>query len=51
MTKEELAALVAEILAQQEPMVKGSDYKPAEPGPSRRISDIRKGTLCRMFRS
>lgn len=33
MTKEELAALVAEILAQQEPMVKGSDYKPAEPGP------------------
>ena len=33
MTKEELAALVAEILAQQEPMVKGSDYKPAQPGP------------------
>ena len=33
MNKEELTALVAEILAQQEPMVKGSDYKPREPGP------------------
>ena len=35
MNKEELAALVAEILAQQEPMVKGSDYKPTNPGPQR----------------
>ncbi len=33
MNKEELCALVAEILAGQEPMVKGSDYKPANPGP------------------
>ena len=33
MNKEELAALVAEILAQQEPTVKGSDYKPTKPGP------------------
>ena len=33
MNKQELAALVAEILAQQEPPVKGSDYKPTVPGP------------------
>ena len=33
MNKQELAALVAEILAQQEPPVKGSDYKPTQPGP------------------
>ena len=33
MNKNELSALVAEILAQQEPMVKGSDYKPRDPGP------------------
>ena len=36
MNKEELAALVAEILAQQEPMVKGSDYKPRTPGPEKK---------------
>ena len=33
MNKEQLCALVAEILGQQEPMVKGSDYKPSNPGP------------------
>ena len=35
MNKEELAAMVAEILKGmgQEPMVKGSDYRPANPGP------------------
>ncbi len=35
MNKESLSALVAEILADlgQEPQVKGSDYKPTEPGP------------------
>ena len=33
MNKEELCALVAEILAKQEPMVKGSDYKPTKPDP------------------
>lgn len=33
MNKQELAALVAEILAQQEPAVKGSDYKPTKPEP------------------
>ena len=33
MNKEELCALVAEILSKQEPMVKGSDYKPTDPGP------------------
>lgn len=37
MNKQELAALVAELLQNmdQEPMVKGSDYKPTEPGPER----------------
>ena len=35
MNKEELTALVAQIMGQigPEPMVKGSDYKPTEPGP------------------
>ena len=38
MNKEELTALVAEILAgmEAEPMVKGSDYKPTQPGPVRK---------------
>ena len=35
MNKRELSAMVAEILGQlgQEPMVKGSDYRPTDPGP------------------
>ena len=35
MNKQELSALVAELLGQMgaEPMVKGSDYKPTDPGP------------------
>jgi ethanolamine ammonia-lyase small subunit len=33
MNKEQLCALVAELLGQPEPMVKGSDYKPTSPGP------------------
>lgn len=33
MTKQELTALVAEILGQMEPQVKGSDYHPTTPGP------------------
>ena len=33
MNKEELTALVAEILGQMEPAVKGSDYRPTTPGP------------------
>ncbi len=33
MNKEQLTALVAEILGQLEPMVKASDYRPADPGP------------------
>jgi len=38
MNKQELAAMVAEILGsmQVEPMVKGSDYKPTDPGPQRK---------------
>ena len=33
MNKQELSALVAELLGQMEPMVKGSDYNPTDPGP------------------
>ena len=33
MNKEQLTALVAEILGQMEPQVKGSEYKPRDPGP------------------
>ncbi len=33
MNKQELTALVAEILGQMEPQVKGSDYRPRDPGP------------------
>lgn len=33
MNKEELTALVAELLQTMEPAVKGSDYKPRDPGP------------------
>lgn len=33
MNKQELTALVAEILGTMEPQVKGSDYKPTTPGP------------------
>ena len=33
MNKEQLTALVAEILGQMEPQVKGSEYKPRNPGP------------------
>ena len=33
MNKEELRALISELLKDAEPMVKGSDYKPANPGP------------------
>ena len=46
MNKQELTALVAEILAQShglEPMVKGGDYKPANAGPERRDSGFRDG--------
>ena len=46
MTKQELTAMVAEILSQMhgdEPQVKGSDYKPADPGPQRKESCHREG--------
>ena len=43
MNKEQLAALVAEILGQCEPMVKGSDYKPTEPGPQPRDRGYHEG--------
>lgn len=40
MNKQELAAMVAEILGsmETEPMVKGSDYRPTSPGPQPRDS-------------
>ena len=45
MNKEELTALVAEILAgmEQEPMVKGSDYKPTQPGPVQKCKEFHEG--------
>ena len=44
MNKQELAAMVAEILGTMgEPMVKGSDYKPADPGPVRKDQGYREG--------
>lgn len=35
MNKEELTALVAELLNQMQPQVKSSDYKPTQPGPEK----------------
>ena len=35
MNKEELKAMVAELLGQMEPQVKGSDYRPTEPQPEK----------------
>lgn len=46
MNKEELTAMVAEILSQMhgdEPKVKGSDYKPADPGPERKDMGYQDG--------
>ena len=46
MNKQELTAMVAEILSQmhgREPMVKGSDYRPADPGPERKDAGYREG--------
>ena len=45
MNKEELSAMIAEILTGmgKEPMVKGSDYKPTEPGPQRSEEHFREG--------
>ena len=46
MNKQELTAMVAEILTQmhgQAPMVKGSDYKPADSGPQRQDEGYREG--------
>ena len=45
MNKEELSALVAEILGKmgQEPQVKGSDYKPRDPGPQPAVQQHQAG--------
>ena len=45
MNKQELAAMVAEILGsmETEPMVKGSDYRPTSPGPQSRDSHYGEG--------
>ena len=43
MTKAELTAMVAEILGQMEPMVKGSDYRPTDPGPEPADTGFRDG--------
>ena len=43
MTKAELTAMVAEILGQMEPMVKGSDYRPTTPGPEQKETGYHDG--------
>lgn len=43
MTKSELQAMVADILKTMEPQVKGSDYKPTEPGPEAQQTHYRDG--------
>ena len=45
MNKQELAAMVAEILGSmgEEPMVKGSDYRPTSPGPQPADAGYREG--------
>lgn len=45
MNKQELAALVAELLQNmdKEPMVKGSDYKPRDPGPEQKDTGYHDG--------
>ena len=43
MNKQELTALVAEILSTMEPQVKGSDYKPIHPGPQQVDTHYRDG--------
>ncbi len=45
MNKQDLTALVAEILGQmgREPMVKGSDYRPKDPGPEQKDSGYHDG--------
>ena len=45
MNKQELTAMVAEILGNltKEPMVKGSDYKPTDPGPEQKDAGFRDG--------
>ena len=45
MNKQELAAMVAEILGtmQDEPMVKGSDYRPRDPGPEQKDTHFHDG--------
>lgn len=45
MNKQELSAMIAEILGaiNVEPMVKGSDYKPADPGPQPEKTDYHDG--------
>ena len=47
MNKQELTAMVAEILGQigVEPMVKGSEYKPRDPGPEKKDSGFRDGNF------
>ena len=43
MTKADLTAMVAEILGQMEPQVKGSDYKPTTPGPEQKDNHYHDG--------
>ena len=50
MNKQELAAMVAEILSgmEHEPPVKGGDYHPTAPQPEKAPHPVPMGTLSRM---
>ena len=45
MNKEELTALVEQLLSQMEPQVKGSDYKATKPGPEKDYAEMLPGTF------
>lgn len=56
MNKEELKRLIAEMLDEQEPMVKGSDYRPTEPQPEQKggktegfVPDVTDVDLRRLY--
>lgn len=43
MTKQDITALIRELLEQMEPQVKGSDYRPTDPGPQPKDTHLKDG--------
>ncbi|MBQ5711242.1 MAG: ethanolamine ammonia-lyase subunit EutC [Oscillospiraceae bacterium] len=43
MTKQDITALIRELLEQMEPQVKGSDYRPTDPGPQPQDTHLKDG--------